>query len=106
MKPKEIIEDKINKKEVFSIHSLMNELSIDVVEAKKIVKLAIEEPKLYKYFICVCPKCGNKCGDGIFDSGVYGRARNCYGCQNSFKTSEKNVELIFDPRSLKDKLVI
>jgi hypothetical protein len=104
MKPTDIIEEKINKKETFSIHSIMNEFKLEILDAKKVIKLAIENPKLHKYFICICPKCGNKCGDGIFDSSLYGKSRKCYSCQNEFKTSDKNIELIFDSKSLKDRL--
>lgn len=106
MSNKDILEDKINKKEPFSIHSLMNENSVDLLEAKKIVKLAMEDDKLTKYFIFVCPKCGNNCGDGIFEKTIYGRLRNCFGCKEKFKTSEKNTEIIFDSRTLKEKINI
>lgn len=104
MKPQEIIDDKVNKKELFSIHSIMNEFSLDVLDAKKVLKLALDSEKLYKYFICICPKCGGKCGDGIFSSTIYGKARKCYSCNNDFKVSEKNVELLFDARTMKDKI--
>lgn len=105
MKSKDFLEEKIKEKKEFSIHSLMNADKLSKDEAKKIYDLAKQDSRINKYYFLLCPHCKAKCEDGLFHEGLVGKEKKCYVCDKKFTTYDKNFQLVFDPRSLKEKML-
>ena len=104
MKTSDIIKEKIEKREIFSLHSIINEYKLSSEEGKKVCLEAGKDSNIYIYYFVICPKCSAKVSEGNFDSTVIGKQRNCYFCKNKFIVSDKDLELVYDPRSLKDRM--
>ena len=106
MKTSDLIKEKREKREVFSVHSLINEYNLAEEDAKKICLEAGKDPDIHIYYFVICPKCNAKVSEGNFDSTVLGKQRNCYFCKNKFIVSDKDLEFVYDTRSLKDRMNI
>lgn len=92
------------QKEQFSIHSLINKHQASLEEAKNICNLAQKDPEITLFYFIKCPKCNGQNGSGIFDKYVIGSSKKCFHCTNKYKVKISNLEFIFDPCPLIEKL--
>ena len=106
MKSSDIIEEKKEKKEKFSVHSIINEYSLSEEEAKKVCLEASKDKDISMFYFVICPKCKSKVSEGNYDSSVLGKQRTCYYCKNKnqFIVSDKDIELVYDTKTLKEKM--
>ena len=92
------------KKESFSLHSLINQYGLSLEEAKNICNIAQKDPEITLFYFIKCPKCMGQNSSGIFDKYVVGASKKCFHCGHRYKTKIGNIEFVFDPSSLLDKL--
>ena len=104
MKFKEIIEEKKKNKEIFSLHTLVNEDKVNISEINTFLTNLIDDPEIYTYFFLICPKCTNKVLDGALSSELLVNQKTCNKCNNKFKPDLTDCEFVFDPRPLKDRI--
>jgi hypothetical protein len=104
MKTKELIEEKKNKKEIFSLHTLVNEDKVLNSDLEFILNTILDDSDIYTYFFLICPKCSNKVLDGGLSPDLFKNQKTCNACKNKFKPELEHCEFVFDPRPLKDRI--
>lgn len=104
MKTEDLILEKREKRENFSVHSLINEYSLTEEDSKKICLEASKDERISVYYFVICNKCKANIAEGNYDSTILGKQRNCYFCKNNFIVNEKDLELVYDTRTLKEKM--
>jgi hypothetical protein len=102
-----IITEKREKRESFSVHSLINEYKLSEEEAKKICLESSKDDRVSVYYFVLCQNadCKANISEGRFDSSVIGKQRNCYFCKNKFIVSNKDLEFVYDTRTLREKML-
>lgn len=103
MKSKEFLDTKVIEKKEFSIHSLINKDQLTKEEAKKVVDLAKVDSRISIYYFLLCPACKAKMEEGLFREDLVGRDKKCNACDKKFIAQDKTFQLVFDPRTLKEK---
>lgn len=106
MKIEDLILEKREQRETFSVHSIMNEYKLTEEEAKKLCLEASKDERVTVYYFVLCSKCKTKVAEGKFDSTILGKQRNCFSCKASFIVSDKDLEFVYDTRTLKEKLKV
>ena len=61
-------------------------------------------PEIHEDKLGKCPKCGGQNGSGILDKYVIGGSKKCFHCAHKYKVKISNLEFIFDPCPLIEKL--
>lgn len=103
MKSKDFLDNKVMEKQEFSIHSLINKDRLSKDEAKKVVDLAKVDSRISIYYFLLCPSCKAKMEEGLYREDLVGRDKKCNACDKKFIAQEKTYQLVFDPRTLKEK---
>jgi hypothetical protein len=104
MKTKELIDEKKSKKEIFSLHTLVNEDKVAISDIDVILQTLLDDEEIHTYFFLVCPKCSNKVMDGGMSQDLFKNQKTCNACKNKFKPELEHCEFVFDPRPLKDRI--
>jgi hypothetical protein len=104
MKTKDLIEEKKQNKEIFSLHSLVNEDQLLAIDALGLLEVLLGDEQIHTYCFLICPKCSNKVMDGGMNKELFKNQKTCNNCQNKFKPEYEHCEFVFDPRPLKDRI--
>ena len=97
------LEDLKEKKEPFSLYTLMINYKIPKNILKENIKEIINTEGLTTYVFIYCTNCNKKVFDIEYSNEFFKKSRNCYKCKEDFLPLLENSQFLFDFRTLKER---